>query len=264
MLPIDNQPSNKNLSDQVMSLIKSDRILMRPKWKFILEAALGGVGTILVLLTLVYFVSFIVFILRQSGAWFVPIFGARGWWEFLFALPWLLITLALVCFIILEILVRRYSFAYRWPFSYSLLGVIILAAVGGIWLAHTSLHQNLWRNASTNHLSAPAGGWYRQFGRPHPPNIERGVIAELFDNGLYIQAEAATDLIKVIIDSRTRWPQMIDFKIGDMVVVMGKKEKAEIRALGVMVVNDEFDWLPPIDPPGRGGHRFSPPFRGLK
>ncbi len=268
MSQLNHQSENINISEKVMSAIKNGRVLMRPKWQFILEATLGALGVAVILLALVYFISFIIFILRQSGAWFTPAFGARGWFEFLFALPWVLIILALICFIILEILVRRYSFAYRRPVVYSLFGVVLLALVGGSLVARTSFHNNLWRESRTNRLSAPAGGFYRQFGRPHRPNIERGVIYEITQDGFYLKDESADDLIKVIVDGQTNRPEIAEFKVGDMVVVMGKKNEEEIKALGVHIINGEFDMMPPpMMPgvgPGRRGLRPPPPFGEMK
>jgi len=55
------------------------------------------------------------FFLREGGAWYAPAFGGRGWFVLLHSAPLLLLFLVAVFALILEILVRKYSFAYRAP-----------------------------------------------------------------------------------------------------------------------------------------------------
>src|ERR1019366_7165464 len=93
----------KTVEGNVFAAIHSGQVKMRPRWRFILETVLLGVGSIIVLLTLLYLVSFILFVLHESGAWFVPVFGLPGWVAFFHRLPWVLIGLAIIFIFILEI-----------------------------------------------------------------------------------------------------------------------------------------------------------------
>ncbi len=91
----------------VMDAIKKGTVTMRPRWHFILLSTLAAVGAFIVLLALVYIASLLVFFMHDSGAWFVPSFGGRGWFSFLRSIPWLLIFLIGIFALILEVLVRR-------------------------------------------------------------------------------------------------------------------------------------------------------------
>jgi hypothetical protein len=124
------------LAENILETIQKDDVRMRPKWHFILNISLLVIGTILAGLSLLYLVSFIVFILRQNGSWFMPSFGAQGWSALFISLPWILIFLALLFVIIVGFLVKKYSFAYGRPLLYSALGIIIFASVGGFYYTH--------------------------------------------------------------------------------------------------------------------------------
>src|SRR3989344_96910 len=100
---MEHNSAKQTLSEKILAEIKRGDLRMRPKWHFLLRAAILFFGTILLLLCLFYIVSFIIFVLRQSGAWFVPTFGVRGWLTVLAALPWFLILLALLLLATLQI-----------------------------------------------------------------------------------------------------------------------------------------------------------------
>jgi hypothetical protein len=91
---------------------------MKPKWFFVLKSILNVLFISIVFLIVVYFVSFISLVLRERLALgFHP--GMIGWGKFLFAMPWLIVMLALVMLLVLEVLVRKYAFVYRRPVAYT-------------------------------------------------------------------------------------------------------------------------------------------------
>ena len=108
-----NGNQEKSIKNKVLEAIKSGQVKMRPRWYFILKTILVALGIVMIFLTLLYLISFIIFILRITGIWFAPAFGFEGYGIFLFSLPWLLVIISVLFAIILEVLVKRYSFAYR-------------------------------------------------------------------------------------------------------------------------------------------------------
>src|SRR3989344_3614541 len=115
----------RSIKEEVIARIKRGETIMRPRWHFVLRAMLYALGVLIAALALVYLASFIMFVLRETGLLFVPSFGFRGVGVFLFSLPWFLILLSLVFVFVLEVLVRRYAFAYRKPLLYSVFGIVI-------------------------------------------------------------------------------------------------------------------------------------------
>src|ERR1700722_1425847 len=100
----------KLVEHKVLAAIESGQVKMRPRWQFLLQTTLLAVGVIIAFFALLYLVSFIFFILHENGVWFVPAFGVSGWVALFRRLPWALIGLTIIFIIVLEFLVRRYSF----------------------------------------------------------------------------------------------------------------------------------------------------------
>jgi len=228
--------SNTNIRDKVLDSIKTGRVTMRPRWHFVLRAAFAIVGAVFLSLTLLYLASFIVFIVHYNGAWYVPAFGMRGLRVFLLSLPWILILVALIFVGILEVLVRRYTFAYRRPLLYSAAGVMILVMVGGIAVARTPFHQGFMRRAEDRHLPF-AGGMYREFGMRKMDHIHKGTVNEVNENGFVMRGRMG-DQFTIVFTPQTRLPYGYDFQMGDMVVIFGDRVSSTITAFGVRRIED--------------------------
>lgn len=218
---MDDKTSSQSILEHVTTAIKSGEVTMRPKWHFVLRATLAAIGSITLLLTLLYLASFIIFILRRSGVWIVPVFGLKGMYVFLFSLPWLLIGLAIIFVIILEILVKRYAFAYRLPLLCSVGTIVALIGVGGFIVAKTSFHHRLVIDAKRNHLSPMAGQLYRAFEEQKFGNINPGEIINLTPTG-FVMRNHRDEIMTVVITPRTRLPFEHDFSAGESVVVFGE------------------------------------------
>ncbi len=230
-----NEHKEKTMREKVIAAIKEGQTTMRPKWHFILERTLFIIGAVITLLALLYVASFILFTLWQSGLWFAPLFGSRGWFTFFRSLPWVLIALSALFTIILEILVRRYSFAYRKPLLYSLLGVLLIIFIGGSVAA--PWHRRFFRAARENRLPRFAGHFYRSFGMPRFGDIHRGIIVAVTSNGFVMERmEGSTST--VIIGPYTRLSFEEHLQKGDMVVVFGEEMGNAIEAYGIKRLNE--------------------------
>jgi hypothetical protein len=163
--------------DKIIQSIRSGTLKIRPRWHFILKSILLVSGVVLILIGLVSLFSFIIFILNQTGLWFVPRFGFRGVETFLISLPWILIFTSLIFIVSFEILIRKYRFGYKRPLMYSILAVISFAAIGGLALASTSVHSEFYKRARRGQLPL-VGSMYRAFGNQHFRNVHSGVIIE--------------------------------------------------------------------------------------
>lgn len=205
---------------------------MRPRWHFMLKAALTLTGSAIVLLAVLYLASFIIFILRQTGIWFAPGFGPRGWYAFLVSLPWILIFAVLTFIVILEILVRRYAFTYRRPMLYSVLGILFFTLAGGFVVAQTSLHGKLFRYTEEKRppLITP---FYRGNFEPRiHRNIHRGRVMSVHGGGFMIRNRPG-EVLGVDIASTTKLLPGPGFLEGDEVVIFGPKKAGKINAFGV-------------------------------
>ena len=201
---------------------------MRPRWWFFARAVLLCVGVFLGFLTVLYLVSLIIFFIYQSGVGFAPQFGLRGWLSFARNLPWLLIVVAMAFIVLVEMVVRRYQFAYRRPALYSALAVIGVAVVGGFALVETPLHLRLAQYAREHRVDF---GPYRHAEEYGLPDLYRGIIFATTSEGFVLEHRYGTT--SVLIDAETRLPMLLQLEPGFPVVVFGDEATGTIRAFGV-------------------------------
>lgn len=222
------------MQEKVLETIKSGQVSMRPRWYFVLRAALLLTGIFILSLALLFILSFILFALRQAGAWFMPSLGPRGWYAFARSLPWTLISLSLIFLFILEVLVRRYAFAYRKPLIYSLCGLVIAAIAGSYVVLSTQFHPGLLRAARGPAPRMPfVGDLYRGYGAGHCGDIHRGIVVESGD-GSFIIRDFGGRTSTIILTSSTKLSPPRNFKGGDTVVIFGSGAPyGVIRAAGM-------------------------------
>ena len=227
--------NKKSLQERILGAVKNGEIQMRPRWHFILKAVLGIVGGSMIILALIYLVSFIIFGLQKSGILFIPSFGFKGLFIFMISLPWLLILLLGVFIFILEMLVRKYSFAYRQPLLYSALAIVCVVFVSGIIIAQTPLHGRISEFSIRHHIPMmePA---YDEIEKPVIPQVHRGEIIEFNPTG-FVMKNPRTEMLMIIITPQTRLPFGSEFETGDMVVVLGPREGNIVHALGVREIS---------------------------
>ncbi len=222
----------QSLIKRVLEQVQSGQVKMRPKSYFILRAILVGLLACLVALFVLYLISFIVFSLRTSGVWFLPGFGFGALGVFFKSLPWLLIIIALALIVVLEIFVKRFSFAYRRPILYSVLGIIILAFLGSFLIARTPFHPKLFWKAREGKLPM-VGGFYRGLGAPKLSDVHQGIITEITNGGFSIETPQG-EILTVLATSN-------NVKENERVVVLGKRDNSTIKAFSFLWVDDKFD-----------------------
>lgn len=220
-----------SLSERLSTLIEKGEVTMKPRWHFVTRSAALIVGTILSVLSVIYIASFIIFILHESGAWFVPSFGLRGLSTFLFSLPWLLIVLSIVFIVLIETLIRKFEFGYGKPLVYSAMGLILCIGIGASIVAQTPLHQGLMMKADKDDLPF-AGSVYKKFGRPGPNNICAGIVTDIFPDG-YIVNEPNERLTRIYTTPQTEIASDDEIELQDKIMVFGLRKDGAIVAVGI-------------------------------
>ncbi len=233
--------NKEGLSKKIILAAKRGELRMRPKWHFVLRAGLWITGIAAAVLATLYFLSLFLFITRETGIWMAPMFGWRGVFVFLSSLPWLIILSILIFVLILEILVRRYAFAYRLPLLYSAFAILLAVFAGGLLLAQTPLHQILSNCPSPRDLrdkkdlpvQPPCGtGVYRDLAPRRFNDFHYGVI-DSFDGDNFIILNRHQEKILVVVGKKTRLPLGAQFEAGDAVVVIGEHRGGQVEAFGV-------------------------------
>ena len=236
---MNNNSQKSTTAKKVLGKIKNDQIKMRPKTRFILKSILIILGIFLIFFFTLYLVSFILFALRASGVWHLSGFGFYGFRVSLILLPWLLILTAIVALIILEILVKHFSFVYHRPIFYSVLSVVILTLLGSFMIDKAQFHSCLFQKAQEERLPV-MGKFYRDLGVEKNHNVCRGIILEITENGFQIETPRGK-VLNVNITSETQFPDGEDFKKDNIIIVLGKRNKNEIQAVGIRKIDDDLN-----------------------
>lgn len=244
-----NIEQKKPISERIIAAAKSGQLKMRPKWHFVLRTVLWLAGTVVVTLALLYLLSLFLFLSRETGIWVAPMFGWRGILIFLASIPWLLVMVVVFFIAVLEVLVRRYSFAYRLPLLYSAIGVLLAVVAGGMILAGTPFHEMLSHcppaemppvlgDKPAGMVGPPCGaGFYRDLDAHRFDNIHNGVVSEFSDAGFIITNRQREKLF-IAVTRKTRLPFGEDFNIGDNVVIIGDRRGDQIEAFGISRVDE--------------------------
>lgn len=235
--------NQESLKDTIMKGIHEGKVQMRPRWHFVLFSALVLVGSLLMCFTLIYAISLLVYLLQVNGEWFAPSLGLRGWASLLHSLPWLLLPLLVAFVVILEILVRRYTFVYKKPLLISVLGVMGVVIAGGFLVSLTPLHDRMARFDRIGMLPPPFDGLYREPPEIRSPDLYRGRILQVEAGRILVINRAGTTTI--LVDPRTRLPYGSGFSEGDMIIVIGDYvATGTIHAFGIRTVTSEDDIRP--------------------
>jgi len=244
---MEDNTQKKSITEQITVAVKNGELKMRPKWYFVLKAALWIVGASVALFALLYLASLVMFILRKTGILIAPLFGWHGVFVFLTSLPWMLVLLVLFFIIILEILVRHYSFAYRAPLLYSVLAILLVVVIAGMIIDRTPLHRVL---SDCPSAGGPRGGgfhpitnvpcamgFYRDLGPRRFGSIHDGVITRIVNPDFVIINRQQEELV-IVITPQTKIPSGSYFTVGDTVVVVGDRRGDRVEAFGVSFLED--------------------------
>jgi len=218
------QPIKKNILDSI------ERLSQKPKWHFVAMTIVCIVGLVVILGILLYLASFIIFTLSEQKVMFAPEFGWRGIGIFIMSLPWLLILASLILILAFEALMRRYALVFRRPLVYSLIGLVLIVAFGGIALTHAHVNEHMQGRWPMEAL------YHGYVGRPLS-NLHTGVVQEIDPNG-FMMKNRFEELLSVIVSSHTRFPHGEDIETDDSVLVVGQRTDHKIKAEGIRCLND--------------------------
>ncbi len=230
---------SNNLKDQILQKIKSGEVHMKPKYYFVLRVVALAVTIFLTVILSIILVSYVLFSINVSGQFFLLGFGARGFYQFLMALPWFILVLDILLVVFLDWLLKSFRFGYNSPililFVITLVSITALATL----LNFTSFHRALMQRAERNGLPI-AGGFYIGLRGSHGSHgMFRGEIVSIEGTTtFYIKRNdfdrdmTSDDTIEVFT------PDHMDvystsLSPGDQVFIAGDKIPSGIRAYGI-------------------------------
>ncbi len=221
---------SENKPNNLLEQIKSGEIKMRPRSYFIAKSTLQLIALLLAALLAVFFLSFLVFRLKLSGALLMPGFGVGGIKDLLLSLPLFIVVLVLIFLAVFIWFAERYPIAYQRPLLYSLMAIVVIVCGAAVLVYSTPLHPYFFRAFS------PAGAprvMRMLYMHPRGLEIHNGFVGEITkaDDNIVELLGPEGMAYKVIIDSQTLLPFGREgWDTGDWLIIRGEINGNEIRA----------------------------------
>ena len=236
------KPEKKSISNELMDKIKKGDLKMIPKTYFILRIILIIIGIIVILGASLYLASFLLFIIKRSGLWVLPIFGFRGMGMLASSFPWLIILITLFFIVLLEVVVKRHALIYRKPLLYSALAIIILVSLASFVISQTPMHKFMLDKVEKGRFSL-ARPLYGNLNMNKPKDVHVGFVLGAVEGGFIIKRIDGM-FLSVSVSDHTTFYQEHEIKKGDKVFIIGKAEEGIIQAQDVkkprMILEDLF------------------------
>lgn len=217
------------MRDSVLNAIHADEVTMRSRYYFLVRSALWVLGSILAFGITLYLISFIAFLFRGNALYALTSLGPKGFTTLFFSLPWVLLLLVFLVFVLLQFLSTHFAFVYRRPFIHTILASVFVLIIGGVLIGQSTLHDRAYR-FSQEHRVPFAGSLYKDAVRERD-NIRIGTMHNYTDTGFALKGRDGIDY-SVTITETTRMPH-IALEENTMVLVIGETNDTFIQAFGV-------------------------------
>lgn len=230
-----NKKTVTQLQQSVLSAINEGRVTMRSKKYFLAQTIVYSTALVIVVIALVYLISFVFFVLHIRGAWELVGFGFPGLIRFFLSVPWVLAGIGMIFFIILEVLLNKKPIAYRQPIVITVVGLIVLSIGIGYVFAQLPLHRAVYDLSVEGEGVPLVGGIYREFGERPLHDAYLGIITGKHDTGFFMETKEH-GLIEVMLLESTRIHPSVVLEVGVPVMVMGDLEAEVLEAFGVRTI----------------------------
>ena len=242
---------DKKIEDKIMVEIKSGRLKLRSKYIFLAEKLGLGSAFVLSLILAVLFFNLVLFYLKASDDLGYLSFGSRGWLAFLESFPYLLVTSLVILIVIAGLIIRKTGMAYKRPFGYWAMGLVVFVLLAGTVLAFTNIAERIEARAYGRH---PAGFLMRPFLERGFAGRHRGLagrVIKVTEDYLGVQTPEQVERISL---KHLEMPLREPVEDGMFVMAVGEQKDGIFEAKMIRVVEE--GEMPMV---GRGVHRrFGP------
>lgn len=228
----------KSVKTNILQFVEKNKINMIPRWKFLLYSLLLFIGACFSFVALVFIGSLIIFVLSTYGFIYLPIFGFGELAENLRAIPILLLLLTVALIVVVEVLVRNYSFSFRKPVLTTMFTLIVLAIILSYLVTLTPVHREIRAYARDNHIDFV----YHGYDRPLPlkpmkgMTVIRGIVVSTTTDSVTLKI---SDDSFVVVYASTTLMKKIDLPDkDDEVVIFGRVIGDKFEAVDVKHIED--------------------------
>jgi len=224
--------TKEQLKKQILQQIDAGKTVMKPRWHFMLKGLAVFLGIILLACFMLFLTSFVMFVVQQTGTSYAPALGVSGTFIFFRSLPWVIILLALLLFIVLEHLVKRYSFAYRKPIIVLVVVLVLFTVFGSALISKTTMHQRI--SSFSEQRGVPGFKQFYGVAQKMPKDFHAGVITKLMGADTFLlKKQKNGEVVRVVFSERTKMKDKSVVAEGVRVIVIGENINGEVQAKGV-------------------------------
>ena len=216
----------KNIIDK----IKNGEIKQIPKWHFVLKSTALLLSFLGVALVTVYFIVFVTLVFREHEIFRLFDVDGRGVFAFIHAAPWLLFFIILLLYLVLQILIRKYSFIYTKPLFITILGVFVTTVIVSAGVFFLDRNQRFARLGEGKDMPI-LGRLEKKYRGENFENITHGQIVEISEEYIKIKTLRKERFYQVVPKDKDKYMSMKnDLILGDKVMVIGEKNDFLINA----------------------------------
>ncbi len=232
-----------NIKNQILNKIKSGEVNMKPKYYFVLKLILLGLTIFLTFVLSSIIVSYVLFSIKVSGQFFLLGFGAKGFYRFIMALPWLILFVDVALILFLDWLLKSFRFGYNSPVLFLFIGTLASITLFGSLINFTSFHKGLLQMAERKNLPI-AGGFYVGLRKSHGnQGMFRGEVISIEGTTTFYMKYNDYDLnaddmaVEVFLPDNAN-VYSLSLSPGDEIFIAGDKIAGGIRAYGMRKLTD--------------------------
>lgn len=185
--------------------------------------SLWALSIILTFTLTIYLISFIVFIFQGNSLHLLPQLGPGGWLNLYLSLPWILLFITFIVFVLLQGLIIRFSFAYKRPPVRTVLISIFLVVLAGVLISQTSFQEKVYK-------AHKEGFVYRNALRDRG-EVYIGAVTQINGGGFNIKNRDGYTYI-VSMTPETKIPPF-RISVSTIMMVMGPEKDGIIEAVGI-------------------------------
>jgi hypothetical protein len=148
---------------------------------------------------------------------------------FLKAIPWMLIGLLVVIFIILQILIRYFSFAYTRSVLVTLAATFLVIVCSNLILVTLDPRHNIARFGERSNIPV-LREMHSTFRNEKQRGAIRGVIADISNTTYTVETIKGSTTVTFLITPSTRILSQENLKLGDVVLVVASQAEGFLQA----------------------------------
>lgn len=217
----------RNIKDEILNKIHDGSLVQKPKWRFVVRVVFAVLLIILNILACVYLISFVSLVTGERHMFDLLGFGPHGVQEFILGLPWALLMIIFVLFVLLQILVRYFEFAYKKPVLIILVASTLFVGVMNYFLdTFDDTHQVPRFGEDMIH---PFSLIHTEYRMGSNGDTVAGLVRNVTTETVQIEPNRSTSTLMIKVNDNLR-QEIGGIEVGDEVFVLIDRENGELFA----------------------------------